>query len=81
LFSILFYVVSFLTNHGFFFMSYGGFFFKSCSYCGFLNNSYMTTHEINSNVDVPPPSPRYGSNHNLDNVQACAYEDKELELN
>jgi hypothetical protein len=41
----------------------------------------MIAHEISSNVDVPPPSTRYGSNHNLDNVQACAYEDNELELN
>jgi hypothetical protein len=30
----------------------------------------MIAHEISSNVDVPPPSTRYGSNHNLDNVQA-----------
>jgi hypothetical protein len=41
----------------------------------------MIIHEISSNVAVLPPSVRYGSNHNLDNVQACAYEDEELELN
>lgn len=39
----------------------------------------MATHDINSNVDVPPPSAGYGSNYTLNNVQACAHEGKELE--
>jgi hypothetical protein len=45
----------------------------------FLQFLSWLARDINSNVDVPPRFARYGSNYNLDNVQACAHEGKELE--
>jgi hypothetical protein len=39
----------------------------------------MATHDISSNVGVSRPYAGYGNNYNLNNVQACAHEGKELE--